>query len=157
MRATMLAALLAGLGLLVLLQPESSQGAVVISRREVSNVTNSSFTISWVTNQPTTGYVRWGTNPNSRTNPQYDDRDPNNPNFISYTHFVTVSQGINAKTTYWYSIVSGDTTLPTASPTATNDSFSILTGDFLNARPNDYQNNYFTGTIFRSDGVRGYA
>src|SRR3989344_7095295 len=66
----------------------------------VSNITDSSISISWITDKKTVGHVKWGKNVNSLKN------IPSTTGFSkSYVHVVTIS-GLEPKRDYYYEIIS---------------------------------------------------
>jgi len=72
----------------------------------VTNITDRSFTVSWTTDQSTSGFVKYGTTTSLGSTIQ-DDRDQLSGNSGSFrTHFVTV-RGITAGTKYFFKIGSG--------------------------------------------------
>ena len=81
---------------------------------EVTNVTDTGFTISFLTDESTSGLVKYGTEPNSLKSVAGEDRNQLQGKVGSYqTHYMTVS-GLQPNTTYYY-------TLGTASGTFDND------------------------------------
>lgn len=86
----------------------------------VTNVSDSSATISWQTSAPTTSFLTFGQqNPEQKT--VLDDQDPTTPKPHSI-HYVTL-KNLLPKTTYQYRIVSGQVSstvdkFTTASPTS---------------------------------------
>jgi len=76
------------------------------SQLKNTNITESSFSISWITNQPTTGFIKYG-NDNNLILVGKDDRDQfsgKSGNFL--THHVTI-RGLKPATVYYFKIVSG--------------------------------------------------
>lgn len=75
----------------------------------VTNVTDNSFTMSWLTDQPTGGFLHYGANEADLDSTQGDDRDVLTGSVGSFeTHHVTV-RGLQPQTTYYVRIGSGDT------------------------------------------------
>lgn len=75
------------------------------SQVKITNITDTSFSVSWITQKATSGYIQYGEN-----NPDLvvsDDRDQASGSVDSYfTHFVTV-RGLRPATTYNFRIGSG--------------------------------------------------
>lgn len=105
---------------------------------KTSNLTSSSFTISWVTpDDPISGYIRYGKS-SSLGNIGLDDRDQKPDNLGQYlVHHVTLN-GLEAQTTYYFKIVSGEkeydengkpysvTTTPIISPTTLPPTYGVI-------------------------------
>lgn len=73
----------------------------------VSNVTDSSFTVSFVTLEATAGFVRYGTSSNDLRSQAADDRDQLSGSVGSYrTHHVSV-RGLEQNQTYYFLIGTG--------------------------------------------------
>lgn len=73
---------------------------------QITNVTDETFTVSWVTDEPTVGFLSYGDNPSVSTTIT-DDRDQVSGDTGSFrTHHVTV-RGLAAETTYYFKIGSG--------------------------------------------------
>ena len=71
----------------------------------VTNVTDSSFTVSFYTSEKTSAYVRYGTAASKLGSQASDDRDQFSGNVGSYhLHHITI-QGLNPKTNYFFLIV----------------------------------------------------
>lgn len=83
---------------------------------KISNVTQTQFTVSWITDVDEIGYILWGTNTNLLNEIGLDDRDQRygTPTIKDDIHHVTVittpSMPIKSLTTYYYKIVSGTQT-----------------------------------------------
>ncbi len=76
---------------------------------EVSNVTSNSFTISWVTQNPTSGFLTYGTSSEKINSVARDKRDLLSSDYLKYsTHYVQVS-GLNPATEYFFMVNSGKT------------------------------------------------
>lgn len=76
------------------------------SQLKITNITESSFSISWITSQPTTGFIKYGNNDNLMLSGK-DDRDSlsgKSGNFLA--HHVTI-RGLKPATVYYFKIVSG--------------------------------------------------
>lgn len=70
----------------------------------VSNIDDSGFTVSWITDKEVSGYILWGTSRSVVTNIQNEGADSK-----SFTHFVTVS-GLDPGKSYYYKINSDGVT-----------------------------------------------
>jgi len=72
----------------------------------ITNITDNSFTVSWITDAPTSGYVKYGVN-NSLTLTAKDDRDQASGETGNFnTHYVTV-KNLNPAIKYYFKIGSG--------------------------------------------------
>lgn len=78
---------------------------VTISGVRVTNLRARSFTVTWTTDQPAGGEVRYGITPASLNQIAYDDRGST---VADDTHHVTLS-GLQPSTTVYFDIVSGQT------------------------------------------------
>lgn len=63
-----------------------------------TNITDTSFTITWTTSEPTNGFVRWNTKPSELNRIAVDER-----NLSSHTHSITLHD-LEPHTTYYYVI-----------------------------------------------------
>lgn len=88
-------------------QASAQGGSVTIEDVQVSNVRDGAFTVSWITDQVVTGTLRYGTEPANLNQTADDDRGANT---TDDTHYVTVLSGLSPNTTYYFDVVSGDTT-----------------------------------------------
>lgn len=73
----------------------------------VTNVTENSFTISWVTQEKAIGFLKYGLESNSLKTIANDDRDTltgSNENYA--THHITV-RGLEPETAYYFKVASG--------------------------------------------------
>jgi hypothetical protein len=82
---------------------QSPAAPAASSAVRITNVRDTSFTISWLTDQPATGQVRYGTGPTDLANTAGDDRGAQ---IVSHTHFVTLG-GLAPETTYYAALVAG--------------------------------------------------
>ncbi len=74
---------------------------------KITNVTDTSFTVSWQTDSSTVGFVRLGTNASNLTSTSNDDRDQTSGSTGLYkTHHVTV-RALQANTVYYFKIGTG--------------------------------------------------
>lgn len=91
---------------------------------KITNVTDSTFTVSFVTDEATTGFVKYGTTDNSLKTQASDDRDQLAGTVNTYqSHHITV-RGLQPQTRYFF-------TLGTGSNAAFDDNgkpFSVQTG-----------------------------
>lgn len=72
----------------------------------VANITDTSFSVTWVTDTPTSGYVVYGTKEDKLTNTATDDRDTNGP-IKRFTHYVTLTD-LLPSTNYYFKVGSDD-------------------------------------------------
>ena len=78
----------------------------------LTNISDTSFSVSWTTNVPATGTIVYGTNENSLDQRTADDRDQESGTVSSYTtHEVTVGKfrPLTPSTDYYFVIQSGST------------------------------------------------
>lgn len=99
----------------------------------ISNVTDSSVTVSWQTQVPVTSFITFGQT-DVGTTTALDDRDTKNPQPHSI-HFVTL-KNLLAKTTYKYKISSGKISsytlqFTTATPLSAQTAFRPIIGSVL--------------------------
>lgn len=74
---------------------------------KVTNVTDNSFTISFLTDDLTPGFVKYGTQPGALSSQASDDRDQLSGTVSDYrVHHVTV-RGLQPTTTYYYTLGTG--------------------------------------------------
>jgi hypothetical protein len=110
----------------------TAEAAQVDSGPFATNVTDTSFVVSWITSTPSQGYVKYGTESGVYPNRVDDERGAS---YAGYTHFVRVTGLLGGNTKYFYSIVSGDSTLDSPStyyvitgPTAAATDEVLVTG-----------------------------
>lgn len=73
---------------------------------KITNTTDRSFTVSWLTDQSTTGFIRYGTTTSLGTTME-DERDQLSGNTGNFkTHYITV-RGLTAGSKYYFKIGSG--------------------------------------------------
>jgi hypothetical protein len=110
-----------------------------ITEVKVTNLRDTSFTVSWSTDAIATGWVNYGTSP-TLGQTAYDDRGAK---AIGHSHHVTL-QGLSPETTYYFEVVSGATV---------NDrkgsGYQVTTGRTLELPASDS----IYGQVFESDGV----
>lgn len=70
---------------------------------KISNISDNSFTVSWLTGKPTTGFIKYGSPALEET--AQDDRDLGSQEF-RVTHHVTI-KNLEPGKTYYYQIFSG--------------------------------------------------
>lgn len=107
---------------------------------KISNKGANTFTVSWTTDTPVTGFVKYSENPAKITTPAGDVRDQISGSSQGYTnHYVTVS-GLNPEKTIYFLIGSGSQTY--------NDSgkpFEVRTGKQVIAPSEDVINGKVVG------------
>ena len=73
----------------------------------VTNISENSFSISWVTDQKAGGFLKYGVVVNKLNTVENDDRDQLTGNTGSYnTHHITI-KNLEPETTYYFKIASG--------------------------------------------------
>ena len=111
----------------------------------ITNVTDSSFTVSYSTDSPTSGSLNYGKD-KSMGQSALDDRDQKSGNLGNYSvHFITVKT-LTPTTKYYFTIISGQQTY-----TTNNLPFEITTGASLTENQN--LNNNVVGNIKLLDGT----
>lgn len=121
----------------------------------VSNISDNSFTVSWITDKAVNGFVSFGTTEKlGETAP--DDRDSAGPK-SRLTHHVTL-KNLNPSVTYFYKIPSGNVSKQTTAPT-TQDTPSLPEPIFGKVSPNseaiiysNIGNSTLLSTYTREDG-----
>lgn len=74
---------------------------------KITNVTDTSFTVSFLTDETTAGFIRYGTEANSLRSQASDDRDQLSGTVGSYSlHHITV-RGLQANTEYFFTLGTG--------------------------------------------------
>ena len=74
---------------------------------KATNISDTSFTVSFLTDEVTSGFVKYGTSPTTMTTQASDDRDQLAGNIGTYTtHHITI-RGLQPQTTYFYTIGTG--------------------------------------------------
>lgn len=99
----------------------------------ISNISDNSFTVSYITSATVLGSISYGENKNLGTS-IIDDRDQQSDKLRSYKiHYITI-RNLKPLTKYFFSIISGQTTyLDNEEP------FETTTGQTINDRPLDQQ------------------
>jgi len=92
----------------------------------ISNITNASFSVSWMSNSPEAGYVLCGTDPTNLTIKADDDRGAG---VTSTTHHVTLTD-LQESTRYYCDIHSGATVDDNGGA-----HYQIVTGPIINIAP----------------------
>ena len=101
---------------------------------------DTSFSVSWTTNQLTTGEVHYGTDPANLDQTAQDDRGASTSDD---THYVTLL-GLAPETTYYFDVVSDGTV-----DDNTGHHYSVTTGPTLGVPASDT----IYGRVFESDGI----
>jgi len=123
-------------------QPLSADYVAVVQPM-VTNVTDKSFSVSWVSQDAEEGYVEYGSSAGALDQTAYDDRDARPEPFTDDTHHVTIT-GLSEGQTYYFVVVSGGTTYD-------NDGapYELTTGPSLDFTMPDTVN----GSVFEADGT----
>ncbi len=119
--------------------PGSQTGPATINP-VISNITDTSFVVSWTTSSNQAGYISYGTSPSALNMNAYDKRGAGTS---STTHYI-VASGLTPSTTYYFDIVSGATTYDN-----NGSHFSVTTGGTLSIPAPD--NAY--GMVYKSGGT----
>src|SRR3989339_638866 len=89
----------------------------------ISNRATNTFSVSWTTDTPTTGFIKYSEDPARITTPAGDVRDQISGTAQSYTtHYVNIT-GLKADTTYYFVVGSGPQTY-----TDEGNPFQVRTG-----------------------------
>jgi hypothetical protein len=99
---------------------------------EITNISDSSFTVTYLTDDKVLGTILYGSSPSTLENVVLDDRDQLTQSVSKYTaHSITVNN-LEPETKYYFSINSGDENFK-------NDGipFEINTGTTINSEPTD--------------------
>lgn len=79
------------------------------SQVKITNITDSSFTVSFLTTDITAGFLKYGTSANALKSQASDDRDQLTGNVGTYTtHHITV-RGLQPNTSYFFTLGTGST------------------------------------------------
>ena len=117
-----------------------STPAVQITEVRITNVRDKSFTVSWLTDQPATGEVHFGTDP---SNPGQIAQDDRGADTRDDTHHVTL-QSLTPGTTYYFDVVSDG-----ARDDNGGTHYTATTGPTLGVPPTDT----IYGQVFKADGT----
>lgn len=93
-----------------------------LSNHELVNASQHQIGIYWQSPEPETGWVVFGTSPNSLSRTALDERDVGDKKNTFVNHYVLL-KGLKEKTQYFYKIVSGDQVVVSAG----NRPFSFIT------------------------------
>ena len=123
----------------VLLSPDEvpTGPRLPIRNLRLSNLRESSVTLSWITDEVTTGYVRFGKTNDKLEQTSYDSRGSATS---STTHYITLNK-LTPETTYYFEIISGDEVADTGTLTTTSSLDSLPESDTI------------YGQIFKADGT----
>jgi hypothetical protein len=110
--------------------------STIISQVRITNVNDTAFTVSWITDGDTTGYVGYGSTPSDLSQTAHDDRGAST---TDDTHYVTI-QSLGPATTYHFEVISGE---------ATGDGYTVTTGSTLGVSSPDT----IFGQVFKADGL----
>ena len=128
-------------GIPELLPPFAPDG-VIIYEVQVTNVRDTTFTVSWTTNQAVIGEVHYGTDPANLNQTAYDNRGAGTSDD---THYVTLEQvDLIPETTYYFDVVSDGTT-----DDNNGDHYNVTTGPTLGLPASDV----IYGQVFKEDGT----
>ena len=123
-------------------QPLSSAASagVIIYEVQATNVRDTSFNVSWTTNQLTTGEVHYGTDPANLAQTAYDKRGATTSDD---THYAILT-GLTPETAYYFDVVSDGTV-----DDNNGNHYSVTTGPTLVLPSSDT----IYGQVFKSDGT----
>ena len=112
---------------------------------EISNATDTSFTVTFVTDDSTIGSINVGENDDNLNLKFLDDRDKASQTVNkSYSHSITAT-GLKPETTYYYTVSSGDKTVKDG-----NSSFSFKTAPVISEI--NTNENSISGNAVNPDG-----
>jgi len=118
----------------------SALDGVIIYEVQVANVRDTSFSVSWTTNQSATGEVHYGTDQANLDQTAYDDRGASTSDD---THHVTLLS-LLPNTTYYFDVLSGGTV-----DDNNGHHYSVTTGPTIGLPASDT----IYGQVFKSDGT----
>ncbi len=107
---------------------------------KISNITDSSFTVSWITAKETSGFLTWGENKTSLNKNASDEIGTQ-----SYTHFIDI-KNLTAGKTYYFKINSAGTLYGQNK----NEPWSVTTGVAL--KEEDSANPMISGSVVTATG-----
>ncbi len=111
----------------------------------ITNITNNTFAISWVTLSSCTGYIKYGSSPSNISNVVYDFRGSS---YTGSTHYVICGeeQFLESETTYYIDIVSNDIIYNNG-----GNHYICTTGKIISSPPTPGNNLY--GMVFKDANV----
>lgn len=137
-----------GIGIfLVKSKTGSGSGNQELTPKQVrlTNISDTGFAVSWVTDQPATGQIKLGADPKSLKNKALDDRDQLSGDNGSFTLHHISAKNLKANTKYYFKIESGGRAFDNQ-----GKPFEITTGPTLgNPPPADP----IYGTVLSSSGT----
>lgn len=105
----------------------------------ISNISDSAFTVSWVTDKQTDGFIKWGKSENSLNQIEVDEiKGP------SFVHTISV-HGLDPETTYFFTINSDGKEFDN-----NGIAWQVTTGSKLTLRPGS---NTISGTVLTAVGT----
>jgi len=113
---------------------------VIIYEVQVTNVRDTTFYVSWTTNQLTTGEVHYGTDPANLDQTAYDKRGASTSDDTHYVELLSLLP----ITTYYFDVVSGGTV-----DDNNGNHYSVTTGPTLDLPSSDT----IYGQVFEVDGT----
>lgn len=97
---------------------------------EITNISGSSFTVSYSTDKEVIGIISFGEDPKALERVALDDRDELSQAVKKYSAHLITAKNLNPNTTYYFSITSADKKyLDNGSP------YSLETGDIISKNP----------------------
>jgi len=112
---------------------------------KITNLSDSGFTVSWITDSPTSGFVTYDKN-SSVNQSTLDDRDQLSGQTGSFkNHYVTL-KNLQSQTTYFYRLISGGQTYNQTAPPFEITTASRVASSFP---PSDVA----TGTVLQNDNT----
>ena len=137
-------------GVFVLQQPSlpflQASPEITPQQVEISNITDQSFTVSWITAAPTTGLVKYGEN-NQISFVARDSRDPLSGELNSYTTHLVVVAGLNPVSSYSFTLqANGRAFINQGSP------YTVTTGSTLSVSDTPATPSTFSGSVITDEG-----
>ncbi len=74
---------------------------------QITNITQNSFSVTWLTKEEATGSVIYGTSQKNIDQIAFDDRDFDNKAKAYFTHHITI-RNLNPQTSYFFTVISAD-------------------------------------------------